>query len=92
MEVYAKKDAVFGERVPLGLAVVILTLVVVALVPWMESAVQTVGGVVLFSFPLFKIILNQPEVCIYYLYKLLVLRSHHAKYRNKNVLSARKQD
>ena len=53
MEVYAKKDAVFGERVPLGLAVVILTLVAVALVPWMESAVHTVGGVVLFSFPLF---------------------------------------
>ena len=53
MEVYAKKDAVFGERAPLGLAVVILTLVFVALVPWMESAVHTVGGVVLFSFPLF---------------------------------------
>ena len=40
----------------------------------------------------FKIILNQPEVCIYYLYKLLVLGSHHAKYRNKKVLSAGKQD
>ena len=53
MVVYAKKDAVFGERTPLGLAVVILTLVVVALVPWMESAVHTVGGVVLFSYPLF---------------------------------------
>ena len=53
MEGYAQKDAVFGERVPLGLAVVILTLVVVAMVKWMESAVHTVGGVVLFSFPLF---------------------------------------
>ena len=53
MEGYAQKDAVFGERAPLGLAVVILALVVVAMVPWMESAVHTVGGVVLFFFPAF---------------------------------------
>ena len=39
-----------------------------------------------------KIILNQPEVCIYYFYKLLVLRSYHAKYRNRKVLSARKSN
>ena len=53
MEAYAQKDAVFGGRAPLGLAVVILTLVVVAMVKWMECAVHTIGGVVLFSFPLF---------------------------------------
>ena len=54
MEVCAQKDAVFGERAPLALlAVVILTLVVVAMVKWRESAVHTVGGVVLFSFLLF---------------------------------------
>ena len=71
MEIFAQEDAVDGERVPLGGAVVILTLVVVAMVPWMECAVHTDGGVVLFSFPLFKNILNQPEVCIYYFYKLV---------------------
>ena len=52
MEIFAQKDAVGGGGVSLGGAVVILTLVVVAVVPWMESAVHTVGGVVLFPFPL----------------------------------------
>ena len=50
MEIFAQKDAVSGEGAPLGGAVVILTLVVVAMMPWMESAVHTVGGVVLFPF------------------------------------------
>ena len=36
-----------------GWVVVILTMLFVALVPWMECAVHVVGGVVLFSFPLF---------------------------------------
>ena len=53
MEVFAQKNAVNGERAPLGGAVVILTMLFVALVPWMECAVHVVGGVVLFSFPLF---------------------------------------
>ena len=48
------ENAVDGYQVPLGGAVVVIGVVIVAMVPWMESAVQTVGGVVLFSFPLFK--------------------------------------
>lgn len=52
MGIFAQKDAVRGEGAPPGGAVVILTLVVVALMPWMESAVHNVGGVVLFPFPL----------------------------------------
>ena len=71
MEIFAQEDAVHGERVLLGGAVVVIRMVVVAIITWMECAVQTIGGVVLFSFPLFKNILNQPEVCIYYFYKLV---------------------
>jgi len=53
MEIFAQKDAVHGVRASLGGAVVNLTLVFVALVPCMESAVHIVGGVVHFSFPPF---------------------------------------
>ena len=53
MEVFAQENAVDGERVPLGGAVVVIGMVFVGMVTWMESAVQTIGGVVLFSFPLF---------------------------------------
>ena len=48
------ENAVDGYQVPLGGAVVVIGVVIVAMVTWMESAVQSVGGVVLFSFPLFK--------------------------------------
>ena len=53
MEGFAHINAVHGERAPLGGAVVIQTMVFVALVPWMESAVHVIGGVVHFSFPPF---------------------------------------
>ena len=53
MEIFAQKVAVNGERVTLVGAVVIITVVFVALVPWMECAVHVIGGVVHFSFPLF---------------------------------------
>ena len=50
MEIFAQEHAVDGERVPLGGAVVVIKMVFVAMVTWMECAVQTTGGVVLFSF------------------------------------------
>ena len=53
MEIFAQEHAVDGERVPLGGAVVVIKMVFVAMVTWMECAVQTTGGVVLFPFPLF---------------------------------------
>ncbi|XP_073257933.1 uncharacterized protein [Porites lutea] len=46
MEIFAQKDAVNGERVTLVGAVVIRTVVFVALVPWMECAVHVIGDAV----------------------------------------------
>ena len=42
MDICAQKNAVRGHRGPLGGAVVIFSMVFVAMVPWMESAVQKV--------------------------------------------------
>ncbi|CAH3020172.1 unnamed protein product [Porites evermanni] len=43
MEIFAQEDAVHGERVLLGGAVVVIRMVVVAIITWMECAVQTIG-------------------------------------------------
>ena len=42
MDICAQKNAVRGHRGPLDGAVVICPMVFVAMVPWMESAVQKV--------------------------------------------------
>ena len=42
MDICAQKNDVRGHRGPLGGAVVIFPVVLVAMVPWMESAVQKV--------------------------------------------------
>ena len=53
MEIFAQQNAVDGERVPLGGAVVVIGVVFVAMMTWMECAVHVIGDVVHFSFPLF---------------------------------------
>jgi len=46
MEIFAQEHAVDGERVPLGGAVVVIKMVFVAMVTWMECAVQTTGDAI----------------------------------------------